>query len=86
MPPFIHKLTFPKDLAEHFSQGSKGKYNEYAVKYCKANNPNMIIVTIKGQKQDAYEQGYLMAAYSPGSSPEDIAERRKENKPKKGRK
>jgi hypothetical protein len=81
--PHIHQLSFPKNLAEQFGRGSKEKYNDYAFSYCRANNPEMQIVSFKGQKQDPFEQGYIMAVYKDGYNPAQIQERRAENKKKK---
>lgn len=86
MAPFIHKVYFPKHLAEHFGQGDKTKYNLYAISYCRADNPELEIVTIKGKMQDPYEQGFLYAVYKKGSHPKEIQERRNETKRKKGKK
>lgn len=89
MAPFVHRLHWPKNLAEMFGHGDKEKYNAYALAYCRANNPNMQIVTVNGKQQDPFEQGYILATYKPGFSPAEILERRKENKaskPRKGKK
>jgi len=86
MLPFVHKLTWPKEMAAQFSKGSIAKYNAYAISYCRANNPNMQLVTINGQPQDPFSQGYILAVYKHGSNPGDMAEQRKENKTKKGAK
>lgn len=75
--PFVHKLFFPKHLAEQQSRGDKNKYNSYALAYCRANYPNMNVVSIKGKQQDPQEQGYIMAVYKDGYSPAEILERRK---------
>jgi hypothetical protein len=88
MAPKIHRLTWPGNIAEMFGKGDKAKYNSYAFSYCRANNPNMEIVTVNGKPQDPFEQGYILATYKPGYSPAEILERRKENKaskPKKGK-
>lgn len=81
MAPFVHKIEFPKNLAEQFSRGDKEKYNSYAVAYCKTNYPNMhIVTTVSGKPQDPQEQGYCLGFYKPGFSPGEIKERQAEQK------
>jgi hypothetical protein len=91
MAPYVHKLSFPKELAEHFGRGSKEKYNAYAFAYCRNNNPDMqIVTTVKGKPEDPQSRGFVLGIYKPGFSPKEIQERRNENKKsspkKKGKK
>jgi hypothetical protein len=56
------QLSFPKNLAEQYSRGTREGYNSYAFSYVRANNPAFKIVrTINGNKQDPFEQGYVIA-------------------------
>lgn len=86
-PPLIHILHFPKNLAQTFSQGDKKKYNEYALNFCKANNPDKHIIKVNKQAQNPYEQGIVYGIYKLGCSPAEIAAKRAEkDKEKRGRK
>jgi hypothetical protein len=86
MAPFVHKLSFPKYLAEHFSRGSKEKYNDYAFAYCRNNNHDMqIVTTIKGKPEDPQSRGFVLGIYKPGFSPKEMQERRAEKKKKGGK-
>lgn len=86
-PPHIHILHFPKNLAETFSQGRKQKYNEYAIRFCRANNPDKHIIKVNKKEQDPFEQGIVYGIYKVGCSPAEIAAKRAEKeKEKRGRK